>query len=184
MAAAGQSPAAGNVRDYRFRVSPSLDIAVLIGEPHDRISIADVDVFGIRTVRIEGNSEGLLQPGGEYFIYLRFPGVARIAQHPNSTGPAFRDEQISIWSNADQPRIVQPIGKNINLEPVGHSRHRPCRTRDALRLIHCRFGRIWFWQIGEGNVAPYAWRIGRPIPKRFGASENPLRAARVVLGSS
>ena len=51
----------GNIGYHSFRSVARLEVSDAIGEAHDAVRIANVDVLRIRSQRIEGNSERLVQ---------------------------------------------------------------------------------------------------------------------------
>ena len=70
VAAAAQASAAGQVGQV-FRGAAGLQIAIFIGEAHDAVGIADVDILRIGSRGIERDAEWLVQAFGENGGLLR-----------------------------------------------------------------------------------------------------------------
>src|SRR5580658_7407620 len=100
-AAAQMLIAARNICDHSFRTTACLQIAILVRKAHDRISVADVNIFRIRPWRIKSNAKWPGKPGRKSPGCLGFPVGSDAAEHQYAPGPAFCQKQVSIRRGAN-----------------------------------------------------------------------------------
>src|SRR5215469_16976499 len=82
VAAAAQAPAPRKVGKL-LGGATGFHVAILVGEAHHGISVADIDPLGILPGGIERNPEGLAQSIGEFLYLLRFAVSADSAEDHN-----------------------------------------------------------------------------------------------------
>jgi len=101
---------------YFLRSAASLEIAYLVRDSDDGVGVADVDPLGIGTVRVEGDSEWLVQPGGEDLTLFGAAGCVDSAENANLVTVAFGYEVVAIWRRTDQAGTIEALGIKLHLE--------------------------------------------------------------------
>src|SRR5215813_6275086 len=107
MPAAAQPAPARQGGDHSFGRTAGFQGPIGIREPYNRISVSNVNVFRVRTERIERNPERLFQVGGKDFNGLRLSATVDAAQHLDHTWPALGKKDITVRSSSDQSRVLQ-----------------------------------------------------------------------------
>ena len=120
-----------------------LHIAVLVGEAHHRVRVADIDPLWIRAWGIEIDAEGLVQAAGEHRHLFGLAIAGHSSEYPDVAGFRLGHENIAIGSGANDPRIVQPGRVLLHFE--ARRDLRPCafRTRHDLGAIAGGRSREW-----------------------------------------
>src|SRR5262245_24715612 len=121
MPAAGELSAAGEFDDL-FRFAFGFGLAGAIRQPHDRVGIADVDIFWLWPGRMKGDAERFLEIVDEDFVQLWFPVAIRIAQHPQTVRFALADEEVAIRRGDDDARLSEVARELGNLKSGGRFR--------------------------------------------------------------
>ena len=167
----------GNIGHHHFRRSARLEVSDAIGEAHDAVRIANVDVLRIRSQRIEGDAERLVQAVHKYLRGLRRARLADAAHDQDFAGPATGDEEVAIRRGADHPRIAEASCQAVDLKARQSVQHRARRLRHVLRIISHRGRRVGFGYIRSGNQTADAWVVTGPIAKRGLSVEDGLLCA-------
>ena len=122
VAAAPEEAAARQLSDRLGRAT-RLDVAAAIREANDRVGVADVEPLRVAHRRIEGEPERFVQPGGEPFGHHGASVRADAAKNPNFADGALGDEQVAVRRRADEARVGEPAG--VELDPESRRRLRP-----------------------------------------------------------
>jgi len=101
--------------------------------------------LGIITIGEKGDAKGQIQAGGKNLIETHFSESVRRPQHPNSSRPTFRDEYVSIWCHANEPRLIQIARKTPNLEPQRYVQSGVGRFCDDRRTVCCEASGVRRW---------------------------------------
>ncbi len=157
--------AAGGQARQVLRRAARLQIAVLIGKPHHRIRVPDVDPLRIGSRRIERNAVRPVQAAGENFHLLGLGLAADAAEHSDIPGIALGHEIIAIGGHANQARRVQPGRVEIHLESSGSFRPRVWRTVNEFGRIPRGFRGKRRGQILNGDLANGSRRFMAEIRK-------------------
>src|ERR1700691_1351614 len=94
--------AAWNIGDYSFRTTTCLQISILVRKAHNRIRIANVNIFRIGPWRIKSNAKWSSKSGRKSFGCLGFSVGSNAAEQQYAPGPAFCHKQIAIGRGANQ----------------------------------------------------------------------------------
>ena len=100
-------PPVGRCGTDLFRRSGGLHVAVAIGEAHDGVGVAHVDPLRIGAARIEGDSERLVQAGGEDRNLLRLAVLVAAAEDFDLAQVGFGDEEVAVGGGADLARLIE-----------------------------------------------------------------------------
>ena len=142
-----------------FRGAARLQIAILVGEAHDAVGVADVDVLGIGSQGIERDAEGLVQAFGEDGRLLRLAVGVDAAKDPDLAGLALGQEEVAVGRDAQQARIVETGGVELDLEALGRDGPGIGGARNhAWAVVDGLVGR-GRGQVGDGEVAADAGRL-------------------------
>ncbi len=171
VAAAAQASAAGQVGQV-FCSAAGLEIAVLIGEAHDAVGVADVDVLRIRARGIESDAEWLVQAVGERRSLLRLAVGRDAAKDSDFSGCAFGEKEVAVGSDAEQAGIVETGGVKLDFEAFGRDGPRVCGAGDHAGAVVDGLVRGRCGQIGDGDMAADAGRLVRCVGKRALAGQN------------
>ena len=172
MAAAAQASAAGQLGEV-LRRAAGLQIAILIREAHDAVGVANVDPLRIGAGGIEGDAEGLVQAGQRR---RRLASGLPSASTPRKTlilpVCAFGEEEIAVGRDAQEPRIVEAGGIELDLEAFGRDRPGVCRARDDGGAVVDGLVGSWCGQIGDSEMAADAGRLVCRVGKSGLAGKN------------
>src|SRR6185369_4702201 len=112
-----------------------LGIAGAIGKTHNDVRLADVHILWIGTGRIERDAIGLLQARGEDLHLLRLSICGDTAKDANATGAGFGEEDVSVWRSANQARLSESRGVELDLESGRCFGPGVCGTRNKVGSI-------------------------------------------------
>ncbi len=171
VAAAAQASAAGQVGEL-FHGAARLQVAVLVGEAHDAVGVADVNPLRIGSEGIKRDAEGLMQAGGEDGDLLRLAVRADAAKDLDLAGFALGQKQVAVGRDANEARIVEAGGVEVHLEALGRNGPRVGGTgNDVGAVVDGLIGR-GRGQVGDGDVAADAGRLVRRVGKGGLAGED------------
>ncbi len=109
VAAAAQTPAAGQVGEV-LHGAAGREVAILVGEAHDGVGVADVDPLRIGAVGIEGDAEGLVQAVAKTEICLGLPFGVDAAEDLDFAGSRFRRGRGRRWARSECRRgLSRPV---------------------------------------------------------------------------
>jgi len=133
--------ARGNVGNQRLGWTGGLQIAILIGKPHQRAGVGDIYPLGIRTGRIEIDPECSGQLG-EFGGLLGFAVGGDAAKYLDGPAAGIGNEIVAIGGGANLPGIGKPFTDvHTDLEPGGrlwHCVRRADRASAARRVARRR----------------------------------------------
>src|SRR5581483_4707451 len=148
---AGPVASGGQIRQV-LRTTTGFEIAGVIGEAHDSVSLAYVDPLWVVTRRIEGDAVGSVQPTGKNGDLLRLAVVGDAAEDADATGGTFSEKNVAIWSGTNETRIVQTRSKLLHLETGGRLRPDVRRAGDEIGTVVGRVGRVRPRKIRRRNL--------------------------------
>src|SRR3954451_3081406 len=102
-----QAPTRGNVGHDHLLFTARVEISGLVGEPDHGVGLADVHPFRIRSRRMERDSKRALEALHKYLVAFRLRGSVLGAQDADPSRRAFRNEQVAVRGNADEPWVVE-----------------------------------------------------------------------------
>ncbi len=114
MAAAAEAAAAGKIGDVLLGAG-GCEVAVVVGEAHDFIGVADVNPLGVGAEGIESDAEGLVEIGGEDGDLFWLAVCIDAAKDFDFAAGAFREEEIAVGSEADEARVIEAGGSKARL---------------------------------------------------------------------
>src|SRR3954454_9969429 len=115
MTSASQSSPAGQIGDFLLSAA-RFHIPIRVGKTHHGIGIPNIDPLRIRTGRIKGDAEGLLQARGKRFAALRLAVFRDAAEYFDHARIALGEEHVAIGRSAELSRILWPTGVKLNFE--------------------------------------------------------------------
>ena len=118
MASAAETAAAGQIGEV-FHGACGFEIAVVVGEAHNFIGVADVNPLRVGTKRIKGDAERLMEVGGKDRDLLRFAIGIDAAEDLDFAGGAFSEEEIAVGGEADEARVIEIGGVELDLKTFG-----------------------------------------------------------------
>ncbi len=98
--------AVGQIRDV-LRSAARLQVAVLVGNPHHRLFVPQINPLRVAPWRIKRNSVRPLETRGEGFHLFRRAVSSDSAKNLDVAGVALGDEEISVRRGRDPARIIK-----------------------------------------------------------------------------
>src|SRR6185369_9032096 len=118
-----------------LRRTTRLYIAILIGEAHYRVGVADIDPLRFRARRVEVDAERLVQAAGEHRHLLGLALAGDPAEYPDVAGFGLGHENFAVGRGANDPRIIEPARVLLYFEAGRDLRPRTLWTRHHLGAI-------------------------------------------------
>ena len=142
--------AAGHVGDV-LRGAGGLQVSRLVGIADDGIFTADINELGAPVGRVEGDAVRLFEAGGKNGNLVGFAGTGNAAEDFDFAAAAFGEKEIAVGGGANQPRVVEPLGVELDLKAVGRLGPGIRRALDKLRSVARRLGGVRLGKILEGD---------------------------------
>ena len=139
-----------------FHGAGGREIAVVIREAHDCIGVADVNVFGIGAEWIEGDAERLVEIGGKDGDLLRLAIGIDAAKDFDFAALTFGKEQIAIGGEANEARVIEIGGVELDFETLGRNGPGVGGARNHLGSVIDRLLGHGLGQVGDGEMAARA----------------------------
>ncbi len=152
VAAAAELAAAGQVGEG-LRGLGRLQVAVGVGVADDRVGVADVDVFGVRTFRVEADAERHVEVVGKGGHLLRLAVGADAAEDHDLVLVGEGDEEVAVGRGADEARLVETGGVLGDGKADRGLRQRAFGTRDFFGARVDAGGGVGLGQVGDGDAA-------------------------------
>ena len=165
MAAAAQASAARQLSQV-FHRSAGFQVAVLVGEAHNLVRVANIDPLGVGSGRVERNAEGLVQVGGEHRGLLRLAVRSHTAKYLDLPRLALRQKNIAVGRGPQQPGIIEAGRVKLHLEAFGSDGPGIRGARRHRRPVVDRLLRRRGGQVGRRHVTPCAGRLVSCVSKR------------------
>jgi len=137
-------------------------VAVPVPEPDDRIGVADVHEFRLRSERKERDAERHPQSGRERLDERR-PVLAHVAEDFDPARFALGDEHVAVRRAPDDPRVLEARHVFFDGESVGHAR--PLRRKRGPVIPDDR-RRVWRRKIGRRDSVPGPGRGASVVVER------------------
>ena len=171
-------PAVWETANDHFRLRGRGHVARFVREPHNRRRAGDIEPFGIRTRRVEGQTENAVDIRREGLPVRDRCAVRRKPQRRHDAGRALRNEKITVRREPQRARALDPRGEARDREACGHTglcvrrlRHDTRRRRAGPRRAKPR-------RVIGSDQPGHAGRIGPPVAECGSPREN----ARERLG--
>ncbi len=120
VAAAAKLGVAGDVGDDGLGLAGGLEVSGFVGEALDGGRVADVDVLRVGAGGVEGDAEGVVEAGGEFFDGGRPAAGGDAAEDEDGAGTGVGDEKIAVGSGGDVARLGEgAVGELHVLGGVG-----------------------------------------------------------------
>jgi hypothetical protein len=117
------SVAMRQLRNSDFGLSRCFDVALVVRKANDIVGVGDVNPSGIVTVWEKRNSEGPVETAYINLACRRSWVSVRRSQDTNSSGPGFRDENVTVWRHLHLTRSAQSLGEQFHSKSGGDLRH-------------------------------------------------------------
>jgi hypothetical protein len=118
-----------------LRFSLRLELAGHVGEAHDGVGVADVEM-----VAAEGETERLMEVVGEDGAPVRTRVAVRVAQHDDASARGVGDEDVAVRSESQVARILEVLGPQLDLESRRDGQPRVVRPRHDRRRVRRALG--------------------------------------------
>ena len=105
MAAAAELGVAGDVGNDGLGFGGGFEIAIFVGEALDGGGVADVDVLGVGAGGVEGDAEGVVEAGGEFFDGGGAAVGGDAAEDEDGAGAGVGQEEIAVGGGGDKARL-------------------------------------------------------------------------------
>ena len=162
---------------------PGLQVSRLVGIADDGIFAADINELGAPVGRVEGDAVRLFEAGGKNGNLVGFAGTGNAAEDFDFAAAAFGEEEIAVRGGADQPRVVEPFGVELDLKAVGRLGPGIRRALDELRGVARGFGGVRLGKILEGDFVDRARFFIAVVEEwRRGARARSVGGSRVARG--
>ena len=155
--------AAGQRSHHRLGCAPRREVAVAVGEAHDRIGVGHVDEVGVRARRVEGEAEGPVQPLREDRPLCGLGLAIRGPQHGELPHAALGHEDVAVRGDPQTARVLEVLGEELDREPRGRLGPRPRWQRGEARPIAHRRRRPRRGQVSHRQSPPNARRALRSV---------------------
>ncbi len=171
--AAAQSSSTRNIRHNHFLRTTRFEVSIHVRITDDRVSVRDINVFGLRPGRIERNPERLVQTRGENRSIQNVP-ICAFSQHLNRAWAALGDEQVPIGRGDHFTRVVQFVGEQFDRESLRRFGPSSVRTRHHARSPVDRRRGERLGHIFNPDEPPDSRFVHRPAAHSCFASEHLL----------
>ncbi len=182
VAASRQLSVARDVGHHGFRGAAGVEVALGVGEALNGRGIADVDKLRMLR-RIERDTKGMVQSGGELLNLGGFAVATRPAQHEERARAGVSHKQIAVRGDGEKARfgessaaelhvllVIGPLhwrciaaGIERHLETGGRDRPGVGRPGNELRRVVHRFSGLGLGQIRQGNLVANAGVLLGPV---------------------
>ncbi len=142
---------------------------------------AHVDPLRIGAARVEGDSEGQIQAGGEHRNLLRFAVLVAAAEDFDLAQVGFGDEEVAVGGGADLARLVEIGGVHFDLESGGCLRPGVGGTRNQAGEVRRGRGREGLGESVRGDLAESAGLQGAAVDEGGWSGEETLHIKLVEL---
>ncbi len=102
VAAAAELGVAGDVGDDGLGLAGGVEVAIFVGEALDGGGVADVDVLRVGAGGVEGDAEGVVEAGGEFFDGGGFAVGGDAAEDEDGAGAGVGEEEIAVGGGGDE----------------------------------------------------------------------------------